>query len=233
MPVVSFFVGIALLFAGGMLSGCLDLPSRPHSIKPIENVSITSFQLEKTDSTELKISPLFESTFHVNVTPKSYKDELEIEWFRSDNGKDSLLCSGDSIVISHLPTPSEIPNKVVLTDKANNKLEKEFTIIVNTAPTMGSLAKPDQGDTLYATPTTAIEFSWTSSDYDLSNGDKLNHTLEIDGVQYNVGQLNKVVQSGFKSGVHQFRVIVEDRYASADTLSMHKFFVVDTTGGEH
>lgn len=230
LSVTSFFLGIVLILAGMTFSGCLDLPSKPHSITPISKVSLMVIQNGIVDSTYLKINPQDSAKLIAKITPKSYTEDLTIDWVLSENSKDSILYSGDTFSIPKRATV--IPNKVVLTDKSHNQLAKDFSIIVNTIPYFGSYTHPAQNDTIYATPATAIEFKWISYDYDLTRGDNITHILEIDGVEYNVGSLSRVEQSGFKSGQHKFRVIVTDSYASSDTLPMRKFTVIDTTGGK-
>ena len=52
--------------------------------------------------------------------------------------------------------------------------------------------------------------------------------LEIDGIQYQVGELQQVMHSGFGEGSHTFRVLVMDSLGDKDSIAVQEFFVIDT-----
>lgn len=219
------------------LVGCLDAPSNPDALKPVESINVLIKQKGSSYSTQLKVHPSDSATIRAEVIPDNYQDDLSFEWFYSNGKKDSLLRRGATYTF--YPTKgatkdeknkgeSVIPNKLIATDNEGNSLSKEFSVIINSLPVLADSTVPADGDTLYGSKTSAFLFDWYSYDMDLNNGDTLFHTLDIDGVKYEVGTLMQVKQSGFEPGKHKFRIIVRDLYGDADTLPYKKFYVIDT-----
>ena len=213
-------------------AGCLDAPSNPDDLKPVETIHVSIQQKGSTYSSQLKVHPSDSATIRAEVVPEKYQNDLTFEWFYSNGSKDSLLNRGASYTF--YPTKGEkiIPNKLTATDNEGNSLTQEFSIIINSLPVLADSTVPSDGDTLYGSVTSAFLFEWYSIDMDLNNGDTLFHTLEIDGTKYDVGTLMQVKQSGFEAGEHKFRIIVRDLYGDADSLPEKSFFVIDTLEAE-
>ena len=123
-----------------------------------------------------------------------------------------------------------IPNRLVVSDAESNSIEQKFTVIVNAPPQFSPLTEPADGDTLYGNAQTPFTFKWSATDNDAS--DKLQYYLEIDGIPYDVGEINQVMQSGLVAGEHTFKLTVVDSYGDMDTLSTRQFFVLDTLGAK-
>ncbi|WP_405322920.1 hypothetical protein [Fibrobacter sp.] len=220
------FVTIALL--GVFLAGCLDAPSDPDDLQPVESVSIKIKQDKGDYSTVLKVHPSDSATILATVEPEKLQKDLSFKWYYTFEGKDSLLQKGEQFTFYPSRSESTIPNKLIVSDKEGNKQTYEFSVIINTAPVLSDSTIPVNGDTLYGTKESAFLFEWYSLDMDLANGDTLFHILEIDSTQYDVGTLMQVKQSGFKAGKHSFRIIVRDLYGDSDTIAYKSFYVVDT-----
>lgn len=220
------FVTIALL--GVFLAGCLDAPSDPDDLQPVESVSIKIKQDKGNYSAVLKVHPSDSATILATVEPEKIQKDLSFKWYYAFEGKDSLLQKGEQFTFYPSRSESAIPNKLTVSDKEGNKQTYEFSVIINTAPVLSDSTIPVNGDTLYGTKESAFLFEWYSLDMDLANGDTLFHILEIDSTQYDVGTLMQVKQSGFKAGKHSFRIIVRDLYGDSDTIAYKSFYVVDT-----
>lgn len=214
------------------LAGCLDAPSNPDDLKPVETIRILIQQKGSTYSSQLKVHPSDSATIRAEVVPEKYQNDLTFEWFYSNGSKDSLLNRGESYTFYPIKGEKIIPNKLTATDNEGNSLTQEFSIIINSLPVLADSTVPSDGDTLYGSVTSAFLFEWYSIDMDLNNGDTLFHTLEIDGTKYDVGTLMQVKQSGFEAGEHKFRIIVRDLYGDADSLPEKSFFVIDTLEAE-
>lgn len=220
------FVTIALL--GVFLAGCLDAPSDPDDLQPVESVNIKIKQDKGDYSTDLKVHPSDSATILATVEPEKLQKDLSFKWYYTFEGKDSLLQKGEQFTFYPSRSESAIPNKLTVSDKEGNKQTYKFSVIINTAPVLSDSTIPVNGDTLYGTKESAFLFEWYSLDMDLANGDTLFHILEIDSTQYDVGTLMQVKQSGFKAGKHSFRIIVRDLYGDSDTIAYKSFYVVDT-----
>lgn len=211
------------LTLGGLFVACLDIPSDPDTSGRIESIKVHVLQYDQEDSTKLKINPNDSAALVAVVYPDDNEDNLLFFWYEGKN----LI--GDGKVF---PIPVEedflIPNALLVVDKQYNSRRVKFNVIQNAAPVLDSETIPSNGANITADENTPVQFQWKSSD---TNDDKLTHILEIDSVQYNVGPLTKVAQSGFKPGEHSFRVIVTDSYGDADTLSWVSFEIIDPNAG--
>jgi len=211
------------LTLGGLFVACLDIPNDPDTSGRIESIKVHVLQYDQEDSTKLKINPNDSSALVAVVHPDDNEDDLQYFWYEGEN----LLGSGQ---VFPIPVKEDflIPNILVVTDKQNNSRTIKFDVIQNAAPVLDSETIPSDGANITADENTPVQFQWKSSD---TNDDKLTHILEIDDVQYNVGPLTKVLQSGFRPGKHSFRVIVNDSYGDADTLSWIHFEVTEPNAG--
>lgn len=227
-------LAIALTAFSAMFTGCLDIPDYPESNREIEYVSVYAVQKGNSDSTALKIHPSDSATLMIDVYPRQYKKELSFEWFGMSPSTDTTevisLGSGDYFGIPSNTPQFFIPNRLVVYDKQGFSKTINFQVSINTPPQMGGETEPAKGDTLYGNQATSFLFKWNSTDPDLYNGDKLSHTLVIDGIRYNLGSMQSILQSGFTPGEHSFYVIVTDNYNDCDSISPRKFYVVDTLG---
>lgn len=213
------YLGTALAL-GCLLVACLDIPNAPDSSNRIESINVHVYQYDSVDSTYLKIDPADSATLAAIVTPKSLERDLEFYWYSSE---DKLLREGQFYPV--LPGNSVIPCKLTVVDKENNSKSVSFTTFSNSAPTLGDVTIPTEGDSINAAKDSPILFQWTSHD---SRDDKLTHVLQIDSISYNVGDFTKVYQSGFDAGKHTFRVIVTDSYGVSDTTSWVNFWIVNS-----
>ena len=141
------------------------------------------------------------------------------------------LGTGDKYVIPPAAKEASIPTHLIIRDPLGSEMKISLDIAVNTPPHMDSLLSPTAGDTLYGSTSTAFEFRWQASDKDTELGDKLNYTLVIDGMRYNLGTLNHIRQSGFVPGPHSAYVIVTDSYGDLDSIAPQEFYVLDTLEG--
>jgi len=215
-------------FLALFLAGCLDAPDYPSEFRPVESIEVQIQQNGSSFSKELKIHPSDSAIVRAKVSPEKYEKDLTMEWiFSSDNG-DSLLDRGNTYSFYAQSGDTIIPNKLIITDKEGNRMEQDFSVIVNSLPVLSDSTIPSDKDTLYGSTESAFLFSWYSIDMDLASGDSLFHILELDDTQYDVGTLLQVKQSGFKPGKHKFRVIVSDLSGDTDTLPYKYFYVVDT-----
>lgn len=210
-----------VLFAIFLLSGCLELPESPDVSKELKSLTVFAFQDGVADSSLLKIHPGKPSTLQAEVYPHQLKKELEFEWWRDS----VVLGRGERFKIDSVELEERIPNVLKVRDALGGEMEIQFHLVVNTPPKMESATKPHEGDTLVGYAHTSFLFSWASSDKDASFGDRLLHTLVLDGLSIEVGELTRLYQSGFEPGEHSFSVIVTDSFGDSDTLSPVTFFV--------
>lgn len=209
------------LCLGVLFAACLDIPSDPDTQGKIVSISVCTMQYGKTDSTLLKVNPKDSALIVTKVNPEKHKRDLKYYWYNNQE----LLDSGSTFPIIFMVNLL-IPNRLVVEDGQGNTIEKNFHIITNAPPVIGSEATPADKETIFGTTETPIRFSWKTGDSNIS--DELEHILEIDGITYPVGPLTEVLQSGFEPGEHTFRVFVADPYGDSDTLPLRHFYVVDT-----
>ena len=226
---------IALAILPFLFCSCLDIPSTPENRREIEHISVYVMQDGILDSSLLKIHPSDSATLKVNVFPRQYKDDLSFEWIIERNIVNGhvteTLGTGDKYVIPPAAKEASIPTHLIIRDPLGSEMKISLDIAVNTPPHMDSLLSPTAGDTLYGSTSTAFEFRWQASDKDTELGDKLNYTLVIDGMRYNLGTLNHIRQSGFVPGPHSAYVIVTDSYGDLDSIAPQEFYVLDTLEG--
>ncbi|WP_290765285.1 hypothetical protein [Fibrobacter sp. UBA4297] len=225
-PILPFFVVAALFDV--FLAGCLDAPDYPETARPVESINIMVQQGNNEFTTTLKVNPTDSATIKASVIPEKFQEDLNFEWLHTGNNGDTSLMLGQFYTFYPQRGGSAVPNKLITTDREGNKQIQNFMVVINTPPVLADTTIPANGDTLYGALESAFLFEWMSLDLDLANGDTLFHILEIDSIQYDVGTLLQVKQSGFKPGEHKFRIIVRDLYGDTDTLSYKKFFVFDT-----
>ena len=227
------FLDICLaLAAGALFSACLHVPHAPSDANKITSVNVFAKQFDETIEAPLKINSTESAELIAEVTPSKYKNKVKYYWY---NGED-ILDSGDTYTISATYMASSflarnfIPNRIVIKDNEDNSLEATFTVNINNPPQILDETIPADGDTLYGNSHTPILFSWTSFDYD--DGKDIDNILEIDGIKYNVGDLQQVMQSGFIEGRHTFRILVKDSLGDKDSTAKQEFFVIDTLGAK-
>ena len=220
---------ISLAFAAGVLfSACLDVPHAPNNIQKISNVSVFAKQFDEAIEEPIKINSNEQAELIAEVTPSKYKNKIKYYWYNDDD----ILDSGATYTISTTYMTSSflsknfIPNRLVIKDEEGNTLETTFSVNVNNPPQILAETIPADGDTLYGNSHTPFLFSWQSFDRDGSKG--LENVLEIDGTQYQVGELQQVMQSGFGEGRHTFRILVTDSLGDKDSIAVQEFFVIDT-----
>lgn len=220
------FVVVALA-----LLGCLDLPDAPNESQYVERVDVFLFQEGNQDSTLLKIRPNDSAVIKASVYPMQFKNSLTFRWLYCIG--DSTTVIGDSLTytIPSSPKIHDIPNALEVADGVGNTIRKDFKVSVNMAPALHSTTIPANGATLYGNKHTSILFKWKSYDTDSFDENKLEHTLVIDGVEYPVGRLEEIMQSGFGEGEHTFQIMVKDSFGDADTLPVYRFYMLDTLGG--
>ena len=216
------------LTAGGIFGGCLDIPEPVEDRTKILSVEVCLKQSGITYSEPLKANSSKKAELIAEVIPNDEKKKVKYYWYIGED----ILDSGSTYSISTTFMSSTffsenfIPDRLVVEDREGNKLEKKFHVIVNTPPLISEETIPADGDTLYGNQSTPFTFAWLTTDRD--QDDRLENILEIDGISYHVGELNQVIQSGFKEGEHTFRIIVEDLQGDKDSLPIQEFFVVDT-----
>ena len=216
--------------AGVVLVACLDVPDLPELSGKIQTVEVSVKQGDETYNDPLKINASEDAQLLVNVPSGVERGHLRCYWFNGDEVLDSGLTYDvfTEYMLSSVFRENFIPDKVVLVDREGNSLEKDFQVIVNAPPVLSDTTKPADGDTLWATPTTPIRFSWYAVDRDETVS--LKSILFIDSLAYDVGSFQSVLQSGFSSGLHTFQIVVTDSYGDSDTLPRRTFTVLDTTG---
>ena len=216
------------LAAGGFLSACLDIPEAVDDSSKITQVEVLIKQFGQTSSEPLRVNANTKAELIAEVYPDKEKKKVKYYWYIDED----ILDSGSTYKISTTFMSSTffsenfIPNRLVVKDREGSILEKEFHVSVNTPPELSKETIPADGDTLYGNSSTPFTFAWLSKEKD--QNDRLENILEIDGERYHVGELNQVIQSGFKEGTHTFRIIVEDLQGDKDSLPIQEFFVVDT-----
>ena len=219
------------LAASALFSACLDVPHAPNDPQKISNVSVFAKQFDEAIEEPIKINSTEKAELIAEVTPSKYKNKIKYYWYNDDE----ILDSGATYTISTTYMTSSflsknfIPDRLVIKDGEGNSLETTFTVKVNNPPQILAETIPADGDTLYGNIHTPFLFSWQSFDRDGSKG--LENVLEIDGVQYQVGELQQVMQSGFSAGTHTFRILVTDSLGDKDSTDKQEFFVIDTTLG--
>ena len=220
------------LVAGVLFSACLDVPHAPNDVQKISSVNIFAKQFDETIEEPLKINSTEQAELIAEVTPSRFKNKVKYYWFNDDE----ILDSGATYTISTTYMASNflsrkfIPDRLVIKDSEGNSLETAISVKVNNPPQILAETIPADGDTLYGNSHTPFLFSWTS--YDRDDGKGLNNILEIDGIQYNVGELQQVMQSGFNIGVHSFRILVMDSLGDKDSTAIQEFLVLDTLGAK-
>lgn len=224
---------ISLAFAAGVLfSACLHVPHAPNDVQKISNVSVFAKQFDEAIEEPIKINSNEQAELIAEVTPSKYKNKIKYYWYNDDD----ILDSGATYTISTTYMTSSflsknfIPNRLVIKDEEGNTLETTFSVNVNNPPQILAETIPADGDTLYGNSHTPFLFSWQSFDRDGSKG--LENVLEIDGTQYQVGELQQVMQSGFGEGRHTFRILVTDSLGDKDSTDKQEFFVIDALEAE-
>ena len=214
------------LAAGALFSACLDVPHAPNDVQKISNVSVFAKQFDEAIEEPIKINSNEQAELIAEVTPSKYKNKIKYYWYNDDD----ILDSGATYTISTTYMTSSflsknfIPNRLVIKDEEGNTLETTFSVNVNNPPQILAETIPADGDTLYGNSHTPFLFSWQSFDRDGSQG--LENVLEIDGTQYQVGELQQVMQSGFSEGRHTFRILVTDSLGDKDSTDKQEFFVI-------
>ena len=220
------------LIAGGLFSACLDIPSPPKDTAKITSVNVFAKQFDEAIEEPIKINSNEQAELIAEVTPSKYKNKIKYYWYNDDD----ILDSGATYTISTTYMTSSflsknfIPNRLVIKDEEGNTLETTFSVNVNNPPQILAETIPADGDTLYGNSHTPFLFSWQSFDRDGSKG--LENVLEIDGTQYQVGELQQVMQSGFSEGRHTFRILVTDSLGDKDSTDKQEFFVIDALEAE-
>ena len=218
------------LMAGVLFSACLHIPSTPDDSPKITSVGVMVKQFDETRENPLKINSDEGAELIANVNPSRYKKDVKYYWYRGNNllGEGITYDISTDDMASSKKIKKHIPDKLVIEDREKNRLDTTFQIIINVPPQLSTKTKPEDGEILYGDSHTPILFSWKSSDRDESG--QLFHTLEIDGIPYNVGELQQIQQSGFTTGKHTYRILVEDSLGDKDSIPEKTFFVVDTLG---
>ena len=218
------------LMAGGLFSACLHVPNAPGDDPKITSVEVLVKQFDETKESPLKINSDEDAELIALVNPHKYKDDVKYYWYKGDDvlGEGMTYAISTDDMASSKKIKKNIPDKLVIKDREKNSLETTFQIIINVPPQISADTKPADGDTLYGNTHTPFQFSWKSSDRDESG--HLSHILEIDGIRYNVGELQQVSQSGFTEGRHTYRILVEDSLGDKDSIPEQEFFVIDTLG---
>jgi hypothetical protein len=216
------------LMVGGLFSACLDIPEPPGDTPKITSVQILVKQFDDTKGEPLKINSDEDAELIAEVNPDKFKNDIKYFWYKGNDilGKGMVYPINSDDMASSEKNKQNIPDKLVIEDSENNQLKTTFQITINVPPQISTKTKPANGDTLYGNTHTPILFSWQSSD---RNEDKhLSHVLEIDGIRYNVGELQQISQSGFSEGKHTYRILVEDSLGDKDSIPEQEFFVIDT-----
>jgi hypothetical protein len=216
------------LMVGGLFSACLDIPEPPGDTPKITSVQILVKQFDDTKGEPLKINSDEDAELIAEVNPDKFKNDIKYFWYKGNDilGKGMVYPINSDDMASSEKIKQNIPDKLVIEDSENNQLKTTFQITINVPPQISTKTKPANGDTLYGNTHTPILFSWQSSD---RNEDKhLSHVLEIDGIRYNVGELQQISQSGFSEGKHTYRILVEDSLGDKDSIPEQEFFVIDT-----
>jgi hypothetical protein len=216
------------LMVGGLFSACLDIPEPPGDTPKITSVQVLVKQFDDTKGEPLKINSDEDAELIAEVNPDKFKNDIKYFWYKGNDilGKGMVYPINSDDMASSEKIKQNIPDKLVIEDSENNQLKTTFQITINVPPQISTKTKPANGDTLYGNTHTPILFSWQSSD---RNEDKhLSHVLEIDGIRYNVGELQQISQSGFIEGKHTYRILVEDSLGDKDSIPEQEFFVIDT-----
>ena len=216
------------LMVGGLFSACLDIPEPPGDTPKITSVQVLVKQFDDTKGEPLKINSDEDAELIAEVNPDKFKNDIKYFWYKGNDilGKGMVYPINSDDMASSEKIKQNIPDKLVIEDSENNQLKTTFQITINVPPQISPKTKPANGDTLYGNTHTPILFSWQSSD---RNEDKhLSHVLEIDGIRYNVGELQQISQSGFSEGKHTYRILVEDSLGDKDSIPEQEFFVIDT-----
>lgn len=224
----SVIMTFVMIMASILLIGCLDVPSDPKFSPQIERISVYTENQNNIDSTTLKIHPDDTTEITVNVYPRQYKDELTYEWYNQSK----YLGKGKSYSIPPQSDPDSIPNVLYATDNQGNKFHVQFTLVVNTPPSINKKTIPANGDTLYGDANTAFLFKWQVQHKSSSNDDIVTNTLVIDTTIYDLGTLTSIYQSGFEEGMHSFFVVAKDTYGDVDTLNGRIFYVRNPYGAK-
>lgn len=218
------------LMAGGLFPACLHIPSTPDDSRKISTIEVLVKQFDETRESPLKINSDESAELIASVNPGKYKNDVKYYWYKGDSllGKGMTYAISTDDMTSKKKIKKNIPDKLVIEDREKNRLDTTFQIIINVPPQLSTKTKPENGEVLYVDSHTPILFSWQSSDRDESG--QLFHTLEIDGIPYNVGELQQIQQSGFATGKHTYRVLVEDSLGDKDSIPEKEFIVIDTLG---
>ena len=219
------------LVAGGLFSACLHIPDAPSDNSKITSVDVSVKQFGELKESPLKINSDDDAELIAEVTPSKFKNDIKYYWYKGDEtlGKGSVYTITTDYMASSKKIEKHIPDKLVIEDNEGNRLKTTFQIVINVPPKLSTETKPEDGEILYGDSHTPILFSWHSSDRDESG--QLFHTLEIDGISYNVGDLQQVQQSGFTMGKHTYRILVEDSLGDKDSIPEKEFFVIDSLEG--
>lgn len=221
---------VALLLTSVLFVACFDIPSKPSTKNTLKGVTVQIQQGDLTDTLLLKIHPSDSATLSVIVNPKKFADDLDYSWYHKNNNESLfILGKGETFPIPAKTSESQIPNALVVTDEEGNSILTEFEVVVNTPPKLSHNTYPANGDTLYGGVTKSFLFKWQSSDSDNEN---LIHSIVIDTVRYDLGELTSIYQSGFAEGEHTFQVFVSDEYGDKDSTSVISFYVKQTEKDE-
>lgn len=205
-------------------AGCLDIPPKPEDSLKVKSIGLWLIKDNESDSLYFKSN--FDKPFYLRAfaNPYPYTEQLEFYWYR-----DNLLLRKN--VVFNVDTPFieiDVPNRLKAVDSKNNALVYDFKVYLNHPPELNKKTIPSDQDTIYASLSSAVLFSWSSNDKD--NDGSLTHYIKIDETTYFTGVLTSIQQSDFSPGKHSFSIWVIDSFGDADTLKAKIFFVKDTTG---
>lgn len=203
----------------GMLVACLDIPSKPSSSGKVTSLKVYNVQNGIKDSTDFHINAKDTAIFIAQVFPDKYEDRLEYTWFH-DNDE---LHYGKTFK-DFFELEEDTPNRVVVTDRQGNSIEKTFHFILNTPPSLSSRIYPANNSEFLVDETQVIEFQWFVED---SDNDMVTSILTIDNQVYDLGNLTSIAQSGFSPGPHTFSIEIFDPYGGNAKSSVYHFNVIN------
>lgn len=215
----SIGVFIALFY-----TGCLEIPPKPEDSLKVKTIGLWLIKDNESDSLYFKSN--FDKPFYLRAfaDPYLYTEQLEFYWYRDGR----LLKKSVTFVVDTPFIDIDVPNRLKAVDSKNNTLVYDFKVYLNHPPELNTKTAPSDQDTVYASLSSALTFSWSSNDKD--HDDSLSHYIKIDETTYYTGVLTSIQQSGFSPGKHSFSIWVIDSFGDADTLESKTFIVRDTTG---
>lgn len=217
-----FFILFSVCAALGIctvLTACLDIPDAPDGSNKATEIIITVYQDEEDVSTHLKINTGKSATIKGAVKPTVPEEEITFTWYL-----DKEWLGEGATFLCQYPGIDDIPNRLVVSDREGNSLEKSFSITINASPKIYSNILPADSSEFHINFHQSVTFKWYSNDAD---DDVLENQLVIDEQIYNVGPLTQVSQSGFSPGRHTFYIIVKDSKGDTDKSQERTFFVYD------